>query len=54
MRLENRLTVAITMNERLSTWATGTIVPTGMHILCIALRDNKPNKSENHKSILFL
>ena len=25
-----------------------------MHILCIALRYNKPNKLENHKSILFI
>ena len=31
-----------------------TIAPAGMHILCIAVRYNKPNNSENHKSILFI
>ena len=35
-------------NNYLSEWAANTIVPAGMHILCIALRYNKPNKSENH------
>ena len=29
------------------------IAPASVHILCIALRYNKPNKPENHMSILF-
>ena len=41
------LTVAIafgTPNDYLSAWATDIITSAGMHILCIALRYNKPNK----------
>ena len=34
-----------TSNNLLSAWEADTISPTGMHILCIALRYNK---SENH------
>ena len=45
--------VKITFNKRLtinlSAWAVDTIGPADMHILCIVLRSNKPNKSENHK-----
>ena len=32
--------------------AADAIAPAGMHILCIAMRYIKPNKLENHKSIL--
>ena len=32
-------------------WVANAIAPAGMHILCIALRYNKP---ENHKSMLFI
>ena len=39
---------------QLSVWAADTIEPASMHILCIALRYNKPNKPKNHKSILYL
>ena len=31
-----------------------TIAPAGVHILCIAMRYDKPNKLENHKSNLFI
>ena len=34
-------------------WAANTIPPASMQILCIAIRYNKPSKSENCKSILF-
>ena len=37
-----------------SMWVANSIAPTGMHILCIALRYNKPSKSENHEIILFI
>ena len=30
------------------------IKPAAMHLLCIALRYNKPSKSKNHISILFI
>ena len=30
-----------------------TIAPAGMHILCITLRYNMPNKSENHNLLHF-
>ena len=33
--------------------AVDTIVPAGMHILCIALRYIKPNKSENNYLLRF-
>ena len=39
-------------SNQLSAWAADTIAPAGMHILCLAPRYNKPNKSENHTSIL--
>jgi len=35
-----------------SAWVADIVVPAGMHILSITLI-NKPNKSTNHKSILF-
>ena len=41
-------------NDQLSAWTADTIAPAGMHIQCIAMRYNKPNKLENHKSILFI
>ena len=41
-------------NNQLSAWASDTITFACMHILCIALRYNKPNKSENHKNIQFI
>ena len=41
-------------NNSLNVWASNIIALAAMHILCIALRYNKPNKSENHNSILFL
>ena len=46
-------TVKITFNECLmvSAWAADFIAPA---ILSIALRYNKSNKPENHKSILFI
>ena len=37
--------------DKSSAWAADMIAPAGMHIVCIALRYNKPNKSKNHKSI---
>ena len=40
--------------DYLSTWAADVITPAALHILCFALRYNKPNKSKNHKSILFI
>ena len=42
-------TVKITFNDQLSAWAADTIAPASMHILCIGLRYNKPNKPENHE-----
>ena len=35
-------------------WVANAIAPASMHILCIALRYDKPNKPENHKSMLFI
>ena len=37
-----------------SVWAADAIATASIHILCIALRYNKPDKPENHKSILFI
>ena len=37
-----------------SVWAADAIATASIHILCIALRYNKPDKSENHESILFI
>ena len=39
---------------KLSFWVADTIAPASMHVLYIALRYNKPNKPENHKSVLFI
>ena len=40
-------------SNQLSGWAADTIAPAGMHILCILLRYNKPNKHENHNLLHF-
>ena len=34
-------------------WAADAIAPAGMHILCIALRYNKPNKFSNITKVSF-
>ena len=45
----NKNNFKLMYNDKSNAWATDTIAPAGMHILCIALRCYKPNKSEKHK-----
>ena len=52
--MHSKITFNKQSNDLLSVWVADAIAPAYMHILCIALRYNKPNKLENYKSILFV